>query len=143
MSVVMRTLKRIVIHHSASSRITTLAEIDSWHRKRGFARVGYHYVIEDDGAVLVGRPITQQGAHCKADGANRDSIGICVTGDNTNPTEVWNDLQVAALVQLLRDLYSMYGELTIYGHRDIPGAATKCPGLDIYELLKGVKIELA
>jgi N-acetyl-anhydromuramyl-L-alanine amidase AmpD len=112
-----------------------MAEIDGWHRKRGFKMIGYHCVIEDDGAALVARPITQQGAHCLADGANRDSIGICVTGNNTDPNEGWNDLQISSLLDLLREIYSKYGKLVVYGHKDVPGAATECPGLCVSELL--------
>jgi N-acetylmuramoyl-L-alanine amidase len=127
----MRNITRIIVHHSASPRSTTLGEVDRWHRARGFERIGYHYFIEDDGAVLIGRPVVQQGAHCTADKANRDSIGVCLAGNNTIEAERWNDDQKDALIDLIFQLYSIYGRIAIYGHKDVPGAATECPGVDI------------
>lgn len=130
----MRTISKIIIHHSASPNSTTLAEIDRWHRKRGYEGIGYHYVVEDDGAVLKGRDLARQGAHCK--GANRDSIGICVTGDNTKPESRWNKDQIVGLVNILTELLARFGPLAILGHRDVPGSATLCPGLDVRQLLR-------
>lgn len=133
----MREIKRLVIHHSASPRTVTADTIESWHRSRGFKRIGYHFIIESDGAQQHGRPVWEEGAHCLADGANHDSIGICVTGNNTINGDRWNDAQIASLVELLRVLRVVFPNIPYLGHRDVPGAATECPGLDVRALLAG------
>ena len=133
----MREFKCIVIHHSASPRKTTREEVERWHLDRGFSAIGYHYVIEWNGIVRFGRPLIQEGAHCKADGANHDSIGICVAGDNTKPGQEWNTAQIASLGLLIRGCRLLFGDLNFCGHRDVPGAATECPGVSVQTLLTG------
>lgn len=73
-----RRISEIIIHCSATpeGRDVTAAQIDQWHRQRGFKSIGYHYVIRLDGSVEVGRNETAIGAHCS--GHNRSSIGICL-----------------------------------------------------------------
>lgn len=122
---------RVVIHHSASPRHTTTAQIRHWHtRDNGWQDIGYHYVIEQDGRIHCGRPIDHIPAAQR--GFNTGSVAICITGDNTRDEYKWNLLQK----QSLRDLISCLRKLlpnpfTIFGHRDLPGAATLCPGLDV------------
>lgn len=129
----MHLIRRIIVHHSASPRETTkLEDIDAWHRKRGFDMVGYHYVIEGNGDVKVGRQLNRRGAHCLQDGANFDSIGICLVGDNTKPGEEWSSKQRAALLWLIYSLREVFQkQFPVFGHRDIPGTSTLCPGRDI------------
>ena len=123
----MRTISRIIVHHSASPPdTTTLEDIDRWHRSRGFNGAGYHFVCEADGRIRKGRPIAQHGAHAK--GANRDSVGICIVGDNTRENERWTEAQRFALVDLVDALRLVFGPLPVLRHRDV--AATECPGLD-------------
>ena len=63
------TVRRVIIHHSASSRETTVETLREWHKARGFEDIGYHRVIDGNGTVHATRPLTVQGAH--ALGANR------------------------------------------------------------------------
>ena len=76
----MRQIKEIIIHCSDSpeGRNDTANDIRSWHKKRGFNDIGYHYVILLDGTIEVGRAEDQIGAHCSNHNAN--SIGICYIG---------------------------------------------------------------
>ena len=77
----MRTITLIVIHCSAvkPDQMSSAAQIDSWHRERGFhLGIGYHYVIRRDGAIEPGRPEWMVGAHCK--NHNAHSIGVCYEG---------------------------------------------------------------
>lgn len=123
----------IVIHTAAADRSgVTIAEIDRWHRERGFARVGYHYVIEDDGAVRIGRDESVPGAHAR--GLNSRSLGICVTGHGD--VRDFAECQYAALTPLVVLLVRKYGLSTenIIGHREIkikagaPEPGKSCPG---------------
>ena len=73
----MRKIKEIIIHCSATKegRNYTVADIDRWHRERGFFCIGYHFVIYRDGSIHVGRSVEEVGAHCK--GHNTVSTGVC------------------------------------------------------------------
>ena len=66
----------IIIHCSATraEQDITAADIESWHRARGFWTIGYHYVIRLDGTIEPGRDVTLDGAHCM--GWNKRAIGI-------------------------------------------------------------------
>ena len=63
----MRKIDLIIIHCSATpeGKDFRAADIDRWHRQQGFKSIGYHFVVYRDGSVHAGRPIDQQGAHCK------------------------------------------------------------------------------
>ena len=117
----------IVIHHSASADVSA-AEIHRWHRAKGWAGIGYHFVIRRDGSVERGRPQETIGAHA-GEGVNSHSIGICLCGNfmETLPS----DAQMVSLVELvvwLRKAYSASSgrEAEVKLHREV--AATACPG---------------
>jgi len=76
----MREVNEIIIHCTATraDQHVTLADINRWHRERGFAKIGYHYVIDRDGRILTGRDEREVGAHCE--GRNANSIGIAYIG---------------------------------------------------------------
>jgi|2_EtaG_2_1085320.scaffolds.fasta_scaffold158191_2 N-acetyl-anhydromuramyl-L-alanine amidase AmpD len=123
----MRTIRRIIVHHTASPDDWTLEKIDRSHLDRGFSGVGYHFVIEATGLVRLGRPVVAVGAHAK--GANRDSIGVCLVGAFHEGGAV-PSIQWAAAVSLVRDLM-MQWSITIdgvIGHCETK--ATLCPGFD-------------
>ena len=127
---------RIIVHHSASIRSTTPDEIRKWHvEDRGFEEVGYHYIVDGAGTMHRGRDIHRIGAHCL--GANDDSIGICVTGDNTktDAAHLWSGAQIDELRLLIATLQDVFGPLTIHGHRDVGETATECPGLNVQDVL--------
>ena len=128
----MRKIDTIIIHCSATAegKSFTVADIDRWHRQRGFAQIGYHYVIYLDGSIHKGRPIELVGAHCQ--GHNTHSIGICYIGglakDNKTPKDTRTPEQKAALLKLLKELKSEFPTATIRGHRDF--AAKACPSFN-------------
>lgn len=49
----------IIIHCSATraGQDFTAADIDRWHRARGFRSIGYHFVIRLDGTIEPGRDV--------------------------------------------------------------------------------------
>lgn len=129
----MRKVNKIVVHSSASpeGREDTVEDVTRWHLARGFKDIGYHYIIELDGIVFQGRPLSKQGAHVR--GHNTDTIGICYIGgtDNTrqrNPKDTRTDAQKRSLRKLLSDLKQMFPNAEIVGHRDL--AANACPSFD-------------
>lgn len=130
----------LVVHYSATpiERDFTCAGIDRMHRARGFRKIGYHFFIPKDGRIETGRDLTQpghfeQGAHSK--GENESSIGICYEGgvraaapnvgfDSRTPE------QTKAMTALIDQLMQRFPGAIVEGHRDMPGAATQCPGFD-------------
>lgn len=130
----MRKIRYLVIHHSASPRDTTdVAMIRRWHiEERGWTDIGYHWVIQGDGVLYTGRSIYLMGAHVR--GFNKESLGVCVTGNNTTPLQRWNKVQIRTLKQLVASCAMIFPGLEIVGHRDLTGG-TACPGLDVKELL--------
>ena len=119
----MREINLIVIHCAASrnGRVKPIKEIRADHRARGFNDVGYHYIIQPDGHVDLGRDEETPGAHAK--GFNAHSIGVCLVGglggpDKLNPglyTEAaWESLRIVA-----QDLMDRYPEARVVGHRDL------------------------
>lgn len=128
----MRPINKIIIHCSATpeGRDYTVADIRRWHLQRGFSDIGYHYVIYRDGSIVVGRPLTQPGAHCY--GQNKTSIGICyiggLTSDGKSAKDTRTPAQKSALVSLIKELRSKFPGSTVHGHREF--ANKDCPCFD-------------
>lgn len=134
-------VKYLVVHCSATSakQDVDIAEIDRWHRLRGFWMVGYHYFIKRDGTLEVGRKEEEMGAH--AEGFNHESIAICMAGGvdrvakgyRSKPEDNFTDAQYATLRALLFGLQHKYPHADILGHRDLPGVDKACPSFDVKE----------
>lgn len=124
---------KIILHCSA----TEDTEAKSWDAirryhmaERGWADIGYHYGIEVVGSDIMvyrGRPWWEKGAHCRADGRNHDSLGVCVVGkfDDEPPNpEIYN-----ATLKVLRTICGLLwiDPDDVYGHREFESSKT-CPG---------------
>jgi N-acetylmuramoyl-L-alanine amidase len=134
----MRHITAIVVHCAATpnGKPFTAADIDRWHRERGWRKIGYHYVILLGGTVETGRELWEVGAH--TEGNNSKTIGICMIG-----TDKFTELQWRALWTLHEQLYGMFPHAAWLGHRDYspdrngdgqiqPWEWTKtCPGFDV------------
>ena len=128
--------ERLVVHHSASPRISTkLESIRAWHKERKFYDVGYNYVIEGEGQTLVGRPIPQIPA-ANGRGFNSGTIAVCLVGDNTDKNSInhWVPSQWIALAQLVRAVRMLIPGIEVIGHRDLK--ETACPGVDIAPIFR-------
>lgn len=129
----MRKITEIIIHCTAtpSGRRVSVAEIDSWHRARGFRSIGYHFVVDLDGAVHAGRPLAEIGAHCL--GHNAKNIGVAYVGGlltdgSGTPADTRTEVQKAALRLLVDRLKADHPGTTVHSHRDF--AAKACPCFD-------------
>ena len=129
----MKYIKEIIVHCSATpeGRDYTVADIDRWHKQRGWKGIGYHYVIYRDGSVHKGRDVSEIGAHCE--GHNANSIGICYIGgcaaDGKTPKDTRTPQQREALRRLVADLQKQYPGASVHGHREF--AAKACPSFDV------------
>ena len=123
-----KDIDAIVIHCSATreGQDVRAADIDKWHKERGFAMIGYNYVIDLDGTVELGRPLTRDGAHCNTAGTsgkayNKHSIGICYVGGLDKygrAKDTRTPAQKRALAALVYRLLKEYPITEVLGHRD-------------------------
>lgn len=135
----MRDIKHIVIHCSASPNgkaTVNVGVIDAWHKERGWKSIGYHYVIETDGRLSIGRLEDEIGAHVV--GSNASSIGVCMVGTDRFSFEQWR-----SLAQLVSGLQYRYPGAKVLGHRDFSPDKDgdgvieewewmkKCPGFEV------------
>ena len=127
--------KYIIIHHSATE-VGNALKFHLFHRSKGWDSVGYNFIIDNgtgdrqDGQIeATPRWIKQiDGAHCKADDMNTKGIGICLVGNFNNEQVSEHQLNsLVYLVQLLKDTYHI-PDSHIFGHGEVQGASTQCPG---------------
>lgn len=126
----------LVVHCAATppSADIGVAEIRQWHKAKGWADCGYHFVIRRDGKVELGRPENLVGSHVA--GRNSNSLGICLVGGTDarqRPQNNFTAEQWASLQTLLMRLTQKYPRATILGHRDFPKVAKACPCFDAIE----------
>ncbi len=109
----MRRIETVVIHCSASGdgRAKTREEIEREHQTRGFRTIGYHYLVEPDGRVIVGRPEEHVGAH--VEGHNTNTIGVCMIGTKKFTPAAWQSLKTLCEGFKLR-----MPKIGFCGHRD-------------------------
>ncbi len=136
----------IVIHHTATppvmrGRPVDVATIDALHARRGFRAVdrdgtvyhiGYHFLIQQDGTVLRGRPEHLRGSHAMN---HNDMLGIALVGDFHRRSNRGRcgpltppRAQLRAAETLTQELMAKYGlsRADVYLHRDL--GQTACPG---------------
>lgn len=135
-----RWITKIIVHCAATpeGKDFTVADIDRWHKAKGWKCIGYHFVIYRDGSVHEGRPIDMIGAHCK--GFNSHSIGICYIGgctaDGKHAKDTRTPEQKLALRQLLEKLHSKYPNASIHGHNEFANKACPCYSMNEYKDLQ-------
>ena len=135
----MRHITLIVIHCSAvkPDQQSSAAQIDSWHRQRGFhLGIGYHYVIRRDGTLEMGRLEYMVGAHCK--NHNQHSIGVCYEGGldiRGYPDDTRTPQQRETMRQLINELRERYPKAIVVGHHNL-NPLKACPCFDAVKEFK-------
>ena len=142
----MRQINEIIIHCTATrpdwwkskSTKAKVNEVRRWHvEDRGWSDIGYHFLIDRDGTVAVGRSLEKAGAHTK--GHNANSIGIALFGGHGSAnTDAFEDNftpeQDGALRKCLSDLKEMFPDAwKVSGHNEF--ASKACPGFEVSEWL--------
>lgn len=133
----------IIIHCSATREGQDIKAktIKQWHLQRGFADIGYHYIIDLDGTIEKGRDESLVGAHCI--GKNAISIGICYVGGcdkNLKPKDTRTDAQKKAMKTLVHQLMEKYNIPlnSVYGHYQFC-SYKECPSVKIEQLREDLK----
>lgn len=115
----------IMVHHTGAEEENT-EQIRQYHLSLGWRDIGYHFVIERDGKVVEGRPLTDRGAHCNTDDWNGRAIGIALIGNFENhPPTLAQYRGLAAQVEVLMRRYGI-PLANVIRHKDV--AATDCGG---------------
>jgi N-acetylmuramoyl-L-alanine amidase len=132
----MNTRNWVVIHHTASIARDDRHQfdaVDRYHKDKGWGSIGYHWFLERDGTIKVGRPENATGAHTTQWLMNYRAIGVCLAGnfDQQDPSEA----QWKALTALLTDIQLRNGipDGRIKMHRHF--ANKTCPGTRFTEAL--------
>lgn len=134
----MLPITHVTVHHDAltpfiatdaASAQARIELIRVSHRNKGWADIGYHFVIDRSGRIYEARPLAWQGAHVKD--RNEGNIGILCLGnfEVQSPSEQ----QLNALVAHVKTLRQRYRIQTrnVLTHREWPGAQTLCPGTNL------------
>lgn len=126
-----RTITRLVVHSTATreGKDYSVDWIRKVHKSKGYADIGYHYVVYRDGSLHLGRNIDVKGAHAR--GYNAYSLGIVYIGGvdaNGKAKDTRTEAQKATLVALLKQLRKYYPKAEIVGHRNLN--KTACPSFD-------------
>mgnify|MGYP005831616257 CR=1 FL=1 len=147
----MRRVFRITVHHTAgpafwdaslSGAAREIKSIQSFHQnERGWADIGYHYVIDRSGTIWQGRSLSYQGAH--ANGALNDgNIGIALLGNfcTQKPTRAQAE-SLAALVEKLCEVFRL-APRDVYTHGELAARAnrsTSCPGPNLAIVVEAIR----
>lgn len=118
----------LIIHHSALDLSYGPKKIQELHvQNKGYADIGYHFLVNERGGISEGRAINVRGAH--TGGYNTGTIGVVLLGnfETGEPTS----LQQQALSHLARYLADTYTLSHIAGHRDFQPGVTLCPGIHL------------
>jgi hypothetical protein len=97
-----------------------------------FGRLSYSFIVHPDGTIFEGQN-GHVGAHTR--GQNSTSQAICCVGNFEN--DPVTPEMVAAIRLLVRDFGPLLG-----GHRDAPGAATACPGRNLFGRIPELRVPL-
>ena len=144
----MRKITGIIVHCTATradwwsgkSLAKKIAEVRRWHvEDRGWSDIGYHYLIDRDGGIGLGRPVERNGAHVR--GHNTGTIGVSLFGGHgSNEKDAFADnftpQQDAALRRLIGNLRADHGPVPVTGHNEY--AAKACPGFMVAPWLASV-----
>jgi hypothetical protein len=124
-----------LIHHSAfyeNNDLETLLEVQAAHRnQRGWADIGYHFLIGKNGLIYEGRDWHVRGTHVET--YNSGSLGICLLGNfmSQDPTIAQLDSTLALINWEAERLTLSH----IASHRDF-NPLTECPGDNLYFYLE-------
>jgi hypothetical protein len=149
------TYTTIVVHHTDND--ASIKENERRQQGRGYAAIGYHFFIDQQGSILEGRPLQIMGSHAGqglTSGPLNDpdwgAIGIVLQGDyhhaddwvlhSTAPT-----IQLQRLRELVTGLRSRFsGITTLLMHKEVVrgGTATSCPGDSLYNPIATMRTEL-
>lgn len=122
-----------VLHHTAGNQAWTGADVWRFHvQSRGWDTDGYHVLVSPDGRaeLLIPPSMMSYGAGA----ANPWTIHVSCHGNYVASTPP--PAMLATVYQVFLALDVCYGDHQWRAHRELPGAATACPGRLFPELVR-------
>jgi len=134
----------MTVHHTTDTGAAAFSTaVDVRAKQTGppqnFADVGYHYVIDTNGAIYEGRPLGIEGQHVEL--FNAANLGIVVAGDfESRPANLFSPdtpttAQLSALDDLVDVLAARFGIRSVWTHLERKlqsgAGATECPGAEL------------
>jgi len=134
----------MTVHHTTdtgAAAFSTAVDVQAKHTgpPQNFTDVGYHYVIDTNGAVYEGRPLGIEGQHVEL--FNAANLGIAVAGDfesrlaNMFSPDTPTPAQLSALDDLVDVLAARFGISSVWTHLERKlqsgAGATECPGAEL------------
>lgn len=137
-------MEGVTVHHTfnpaLSSTATSASEkaamlsMHKAHLRRGWAGIGYHFVIFQSGRVYEGRGWGRVGAHAGTGPGNRTlGVAFAINGETTSPSADALDSLAAITGEGVR-LGHLQRQPSIYMHRD--WSSTSCPGRKVIDALR-------
>lgn len=130
-----RPSRGIWLHHSVTpatgSPVNDARRIANIGIQR-FGRMSYSWVVHPDGTILEGQA-GHVGAHTRNQNSTSQAI-VCVGNFENDPV---TDEMVRSIRLLVGEFGPMLG-----GHRDAPGAATACPGRNLWARMGELSVPL-
>lgn len=125
----------LVLHHSViyhGNDLATMLAIQKLHRTdRGWADIGYHYLVGRNGMIYEARPLNVRGVHVA--GHNTGSVGVCLLGNFVN--ESLTEEQRVSTLLICQWLTLILPNMTyLAGHREF-NPETLCPGENLTPFL--------
>ncbi len=97
-----RETTKVILVHFTGDETTSYSRMKKESLNQGISETGYHFIIERDGKLLMGRHQSKVGAHYQEYDAV--SVGICVAAERDD----MNEQQSIALTLLLDKLQKDY-----------------------------------
>ena len=140
----MANVRRITVHHTAElggmdakTDAELVRAVQVFHQEtRGWADIGYHYLIGRDGKVYEGRPLHAQGAHAGG-GNNVENLGVSLIGEFVDALPEPRQLEALRVFLEVQRAKHDVPMVEVHGHRDFK--PTECPGQAVYDWLGDLK----
>lgn len=141
----MTSITRITVHHTATRLPNNSAHVAAdailkfqveHQNDKGWADIGYHFLIDPAGRIWEGRPLQWQGAHAGTPDLNVGNVGIALIGDFD--VEQPSAAQRESLGALLTSLCARYhvDRGHVFTHKEIRPGPTECPGQSLQRLVE-------
>ena len=126
----------IILHCAATKEGQDIkaSTIRQWHLNNGWEDIGYHFVIDLDGTIEIGRNEQYIGAHCT--NHNSTSIGICYVGGcdkQGKAKDTRTPQQKQSMYRIVTYLCMKYNLTlnSVYCHNSFTSAKA-CPSFSLY-----------
>lgn len=115
-----------------------MTSLDRIAVNRGFLGISYIFVVFASGRIWKGRGFNREGAHTY--GYNDRAVGFVAAGNyEVEPTRKALLDGFGELICMAKRRKRATKDATVKGHRDMPNAATVCPGKNLYVKLPKIR----